>query len=94
VGNVEETNVHSVVVRMGDGQIVHIPNIDVLKNPFPLRACSHSVGSVARRLHRGFGASLLARSLGSSSGAVRCRPTRPWRASAPQRSACPSRHRS
>ena len=33
IGYVEETNVRSVVVRTGDGQIVHIPNVDVLKNP-------------------------------------------------------------
>ncbi|MCZ6505045.1 MAG: mechanosensitive ion channel family protein [Actinobacteria bacterium] len=33
VGEVETTNVRSVVLRTGDGQIVHIPNADVLKNP-------------------------------------------------------------
>lgn len=33
IGYVEETNVRSVVIRTGDGQIIHIPNIDVLSNP-------------------------------------------------------------
>ena len=33
VGYVETTNVRSVVIRTGDGQIIHIPNVDVLKNP-------------------------------------------------------------
>jgi small-conductance mechanosensitive channel len=33
IGYVETTNVRSVVIRTGDGQIVHIPNIDVLGNP-------------------------------------------------------------
>lgn len=33
VGDVELTNVRSVVLRRGDGQIVHVPNIDVLRNP-------------------------------------------------------------
>lgn len=33
VGFVETTNVRSVVLRTGDGQIVHVPNIDVLSNP-------------------------------------------------------------
>ena len=33
VGYVEETNLRSVVIRQGDGRIVHIPNADVLKNP-------------------------------------------------------------
>ena len=33
VGDVELTNVRSVVLRQGDGQIVHVPNIDVLRNP-------------------------------------------------------------
>ncbi len=33
VGYVETTNVRSVVIRTGDGQIVHLPNVDVLKNP-------------------------------------------------------------
>jgi hypothetical protein len=33
VGYVEEVNVRSVVVRTGDGQIVHLPNADVLRNP-------------------------------------------------------------
>jgi small-conductance mechanosensitive channel len=32
IGYVEETNVRSVVIRTGDGQIVHIPNVDVLQN--------------------------------------------------------------
>lgn len=33
VGYVEQTNVRSVVIREGNGRIVHIPNTDVLKNP-------------------------------------------------------------
>jgi small conductance mechanosensitive channel len=33
VGWVEETNARSVVLREGNGRIVHIPNADVLKNP-------------------------------------------------------------
>lgn len=33
VGDVELTNVRSVVVRQSDGQIIHVPNIDVLRNP-------------------------------------------------------------
>jgi len=33
VGDVELTNLRSVVLRQADGQIVHVPNIDVLKNP-------------------------------------------------------------
>lgn len=33
VGDVEFTNLRSVVLRQADGQIVHVPNIDVLKNP-------------------------------------------------------------
>ena len=33
VGDVELTNVRSVVLRQGDGQIVHVPNIDVLRSP-------------------------------------------------------------
>lgn len=33
VGYVESTNIRSVVVRTGDGQIIHIPNVDVLRNP-------------------------------------------------------------
>jgi small conductance mechanosensitive channel len=33
IGHVEEVNVRSVVVRTGDGQIVHLPNVDVLRNP-------------------------------------------------------------
>jgi small conductance mechanosensitive channel len=33
VGDVELTNIRSVVLRQGDGQIVHVPNIDVLRNP-------------------------------------------------------------
>jgi len=33
VGDVELTNVRSVVLRQADGQIVHVPNIDVLRNP-------------------------------------------------------------
>jgi small-conductance mechanosensitive channel len=32
-GFVEETNARSVVMRTGDGQIVHIPNAEVLGNP-------------------------------------------------------------
>lgn len=32
-GFVDETNLRSVVLRTGDGQIVHVPNIDVLTNP-------------------------------------------------------------
>jgi small conductance mechanosensitive channel len=34
VGDVEMINVRSVIVRTGDGQVVHLPNIDVLGNPF------------------------------------------------------------
>lgn len=33
VGDVELTNLRSVILRQGDGQIVHVPNADVLKNP-------------------------------------------------------------
>ena len=33
VGDVELTNLRSVVLRQADGQIVHVPNIDVLRNP-------------------------------------------------------------
>jgi small conductance mechanosensitive channel len=33
VGDVELTNVRSVVLRQPDGQIVHVPNIEVLQNP-------------------------------------------------------------
>ena len=33
VGTVELTNSRSVVLRQGDGQIIHVPNVDVLKNP-------------------------------------------------------------
>ena len=33
VGDVELTSVRSVVLRQGDGQVVHIPNIEVLQNP-------------------------------------------------------------
>jgi small-conductance mechanosensitive channel len=33
VGDVELTNLRSVVLRQPDGQIVHLPNVDVLKNP-------------------------------------------------------------
>jgi small conductance mechanosensitive channel len=33
VGYVEQTNLRSVIIREGDGRIVHIPNADVLKNP-------------------------------------------------------------
>ncbi len=33
VGYVETTNVRSVVIRTGDGQLVHVPNIDVLGTP-------------------------------------------------------------
>lgn len=32
-GFVTETNARSVILRTGDGQIVHIPNVDVLTNP-------------------------------------------------------------
>lgn len=32
VGYVEEINVRSVVMRTGDGQVVHVPNKDVLEN--------------------------------------------------------------
>ena len=32
-GFVEETNARTVVLRTGDGQIVHIPNVDVLTSP-------------------------------------------------------------
>lgn len=33
VGYVEEVNVRSVVMRTGDGQIVHVPNLEVVQNP-------------------------------------------------------------
>jgi len=33
IGYVEEINARSVVMRTGDGQIVHIPNLDVVQNP-------------------------------------------------------------
>jgi small conductance mechanosensitive channel len=33
VGDVELTNVRSVVLRKSDGQIIHVPNIEVLQNP-------------------------------------------------------------
>lgn len=33
VGTVELTNSRSVVLRQGDGQIIHIPNVEVLQNP-------------------------------------------------------------
>ena len=33
VGDVELTNVRSVVLRQGDGQIIHVPNIEVLQKP-------------------------------------------------------------
>ncbi|MCZ6462320.1 MAG: mechanosensitive ion channel, partial [Actinobacteria bacterium] len=33
IGYVEEVNARSVVMRTGDGQIVHIPNLDVVQNP-------------------------------------------------------------
>jgi small conductance mechanosensitive channel len=33
VGDVEMTNVRSVVLRQSDGQVIHVPNIDVLQNP-------------------------------------------------------------
>jgi small-conductance mechanosensitive channel len=33
VGYVEQTNLRSVVIREGNGHIVHLPNADVLKNP-------------------------------------------------------------
>jgi small conductance mechanosensitive channel len=33
VGYVELTNVRSVVLRQKDGQIIHVPNIEVLQNP-------------------------------------------------------------
>jgi small-conductance mechanosensitive channel len=33
VGDVELTNVRSVVLRRSDGQIIHVPNIEVLQNP-------------------------------------------------------------
>jgi small-conductance mechanosensitive channel len=33
VGTVELTNSRSVVLRQPDGQIIHVPNVDVLKNP-------------------------------------------------------------
>jgi len=32
-GFVEVTNLRSLVLRTGDGQIVHVPNVDVLTNP-------------------------------------------------------------
>lgn len=32
-GYVDETNLRSVVLRTGDGQIVHVPNVDVLTTP-------------------------------------------------------------
>ena len=33
VGDVELTNVRSVVLRTPDGRIIHVPNVDVLQNP-------------------------------------------------------------
>jgi len=33
VGYVEQTNLRSVIIREGNGRIVHIPNTDVLTNP-------------------------------------------------------------
>ena len=33
VGDVELTNVRSVVLRQNDGQIIHVPNIEVLQKP-------------------------------------------------------------
>lgn len=33
VGDVELTNVRSVVLRKSDGQVIHVPNVDVLNNP-------------------------------------------------------------
>jgi small-conductance mechanosensitive channel len=33
VGDVELTNVRSVVLRQSDGQVIHVPNIEVLQNP-------------------------------------------------------------
>jgi small-conductance mechanosensitive channel len=33
IGTVELTNSRSVVLRQGDGQIIHIPNVEVLQNP-------------------------------------------------------------
>ena len=33
VGTVDLTNSRSVVLRQPDGQVIHVPNIDVLKNP-------------------------------------------------------------
>ena len=38
VGWVEQTNLRSVVLREGNGRIVHIPNADVLKSPLVNRA--------------------------------------------------------
>jgi small conductance mechanosensitive channel len=32
-GDVRETNARTVIITTGDGQIVHIPNVDVLTNP-------------------------------------------------------------
>ena len=37
IGYVEEVNVRSVVMRTGDGQIVHIPNLKVVQNPLANR---------------------------------------------------------
>jgi small conductance mechanosensitive channel len=37
VGFVEVTNLRSVILRTGDGQIIHIPNSDVLSNPLTNR---------------------------------------------------------
>lgn len=33
IGYVEEINVRSVVMHTGDGQIVHVPNLEVVQNP-------------------------------------------------------------
>lgn len=38
VGWVQTTNVRSLVIRTGDGQIVHIPNLEVLNNPLTNRS--------------------------------------------------------
>ena len=38
VGYVEQTNLRSVIIREGNGRIVHIPNADVLKSPLVNRA--------------------------------------------------------
>lgn len=42
-GFVEVTNLRTVVLRTGDGQIVHVPNVDVLTNPIVNRTGEEGV---------------------------------------------------